>query len=109
MRQLVHTWHNIDRQLGETAPCDNNILTMEIGGKKICIASHNDQYYAFAYTCPHAGGILANGKIDAKGIIVCPLHKYAFSIKNGYNVSGEGFFLKTYPIERRKDGIFIRL
>lgn len=109
MTQPVHTWHNIDRELRETALRDNNIATLELAGRKICIANHNDQYYAFAYTCPHAGGILANGKIDAKGIITCPLHKYAFNVKNGYNVSGEGFFLKTYPVERREDGIFVRL
>ena len=109
MRQLVHTWHNIDRELEEMPPCSGGIMTLELEGKKICLSRRDDQYYAFAYTCPHAGGIMANGKIDAKGIIVCPLHKYAFSIKNGYNVSGEGFFLKTYPVEQREDGIFIGL
>lgn len=109
MKQFVHTWYNIDRELVETAPCENGVMTLELAGKKICIARRDDQYYAFAHTCPHAGAILANGRIDAKGILICPLHKYAFNIKNGYNVSGEGFFLKTYPVEQREDGIFIGL
>jgi 3-phenylpropionate/trans-cinnamate dioxygenase ferredoxin subunit len=28
-------------------------------------------------------------------------------MKNGRNTSGEGYFLKTYPVETRPEGIFI--
>jgi 3-phenylpropionate/trans-cinnamate dioxygenase ferredoxin subunit len=28
-------------------------------------------------------------------------------MKNGRNTSGEGYFLKTYPIELREEGLFI--
>ena len=45
--------------------------------------------------------------MDALGNIVCPLHRYKFSIKNGRNTSGEGYFLKTFAIEVREDGIFV--
>lgn len=47
---------------------------------------------------------MADGVIDAAGNVVCPLHRYKFSLKNGYNSSGEGYYLKTYPIEQREDG-----
>jgi len=39
--------------------------------------------------------------------VVCPLHRYCFDMKNGRNTSGEGYFLKTYPIELRAEGLFI--
>ncbi|MCX6337228.1 MAG: hypothetical protein NT153_08110 [Bacteroidetes bacterium] len=52
---------------------------------------------------------MADGYIDATGQIVCPLHRYRFSLQNGRNTSGEGYYLKTYPIEHREDGIFIGL
>jgi len=28
-------------------------------------------------------------------------------LHNGRNVSGEGYYLRTYPVEERKAGIFI--
>jgi 3-phenylpropionate/trans-cinnamate dioxygenase ferredoxin subunit len=49
---------------------------------------------------------MSNGFIDPLGNIVCPLHRYKFSMETGRNTSGEGYFLKTYPIELREDGIY---
>ena len=85
----------------------NNIAIAEMNGKKICIAKHNDGYFAFAYKCPHAGGILADGHIDPLGNIVCPLHRYKFSLQNGRNVSGEGYHLKHWEVELGEEGVFV--
>jgi 3-phenylpropionate/trans-cinnamate dioxygenase ferredoxin subunit len=52
---------------------------------------------------------MADGFIDDSGNVVCPLHRYRFNVKNGYNSSGEGFYLKTYPVEQREDGVYIGL
>ena len=71
------------------------------------VALNKENLHACAAKCPHAGGTMSNGYIDALGNIVCPLHRYKFSLENGRNISGEGYFLKTYPIEQRDDGIFI--
>jgi len=71
------------------------------------MALWNGTPYAFTYKCPHAGGILADGCIDALGNVVCPLHRYKYNIKNGYNVSGEGYYMTVYPLESREDGIYI--
>ena len=80
---------------------------VEIKGKKICIGKHRDSFFAFAYKCPHAGGIMAEGYIDALGNVVCPLHRYKYDPKNGRNVSGEGYYLKNWPVELKEDGIFV--
>ena len=85
----------------------NNIAVIEINGRKSCIGKHNDSFFSFAYKCPHAGGILADGHIDALGNVVCPLHRYKFSIQNGRNVSGEGYFLKHGRVELREEGVFV--
>lgn len=112
-----YTWHQIDALINaaeseaETPSHDlrrNHILTLEIAGKKICVAQFNGQYFGFAQACPHAGVPLSDGWIDEKGQVVCPRHEYKFNLKNGYNIS-EGYFLKTYPVEIRAEGIFIRL
>lgn len=86
---------------------DNNMLELEADGRKFTLAKWKEGYFAFASKCPHASGRMASGYINPIGQVVCPLHRYAFDIKNGRNTSGEGYFLKTYPIEMRQEGIFI--
>jgi 3-phenylpropionate/trans-cinnamate dioxygenase ferredoxin subunit len=85
----------------------NQLLDMEVEGKKITLAKWKDGYFAFAQKCPHASGRMAQGYINPLGQVVCPLHRYAFDMKNGRNTTGEGYFLNTYPVEQRPEGIFI--
>lgn len=85
----------------------NNLAIAEAGGRKVTLARVYNEIFACAHKCPHASGILADGFIDALENIVCPLHRYKFSLQNGRNVSGEGYYLKTYPVEEREAGIFI--
>jgi nitrite reductase/ring-hydroxylating ferredoxin subunit len=103
----IHTWHKIAKSENELAFAPNNIAVTEVNNKKICIGRYNGILYAFAYTCPHASGIMADGYIDALGNIVCPVHRYKFNVKNGRNTSGEGYFLKHWPVEKREDGIYV--
>ena len=103
------TWHLIAARPDELNFAANNIAVVQLAGKKICIARHHDQLFAFAYTCPHAGGIMANGNIDALGNIVCPLHHYKFKMSNGLNVTGEGYRLKTYTVKVDSEGIQIQV
>ncbi|MBS1734139.1 MAG: Rieske 2Fe-2S domain-containing protein [Bacteroidetes bacterium] len=79
----------------------------EADGKKLCIISYKEELYACVSKCPHAGGMMADGYIDAVGNIVCPVHRYKFDLRTGRNISGEGYYLKTYPIEERQEGIFV--
>ena len=86
---------------------DNQLLDLEVDGKKITLAKFKEGYFAFAQKCPHASGRMAQGYINPLGQVVCPLHRYAFDMKNGRNTTGEGYFLKTYPVELRPNGLFI--
>lgn len=87
----------------------NNTAIILVNEKVITLGKHHDKIFAFAYQCPHAGAIMAEGRIDARGNIICPLHGYKFSLANGSNTSGEGYKLKTWPVEHRPDGIFVGL
>lgn len=86
---------------------ENNLAVAEAGGKKITLARIGNDVFACGHKCPHAGGILADGFIDATGNIVCPLHRYKFHLSNGRNVSGEGYFLKVFATEEREAGVFV--
>lgn len=85
----------------------NQMCQLEAGDKKLTMARFNGELYAFAQKCPHASGIMADGYITATGQVTCPLHRYRFDMKNGRNTSGEGYYLKTYTVEKREDGIYI--
>jgi 3-phenylpropionate/trans-cinnamate dioxygenase ferredoxin subunit len=102
-------WVKISETIEEISFGDNNITQVSADGKTICLARHQDQYYAFPQKCPHASGPLVEGYIDALGNIVCPLHRYRFCLSNGRNVSGEGYYLKHWPVEIRPEGVFVGL
>lgn len=101
-----YKWYKIAESENELNFADNNLVQIEVAGKKICIA-RGKNLYACSAKCPHAGGIIAGGVIDNSDIVTCPLHHYKFSLQNGRNVSGEGYYLKTYPVQVKGDGIFI--
>ena len=107
MIEKKYKWHKVADYLNEIEFAENNIGVVELNGKNICIAKNKNEVFAFAYKCPHAGGILADGHIDPLGNIVCPLHRYKYNLQNGRNVSGEGYYLKHWPIEIKADGVFI--
>lgn len=103
------TWHKIANNLSEVDFNTNGLAEIDINGKTICLAKHNDQFFACTQKCPHAGGLLVQGNIDRTGNLVCPLHKYKFNLKNGRNISGEGYYLKTFTVEKKESGIFVCL
>lgn len=103
-----YNWYKIADTLSDINLSDKRLAEFVINEKKVCLALFNDTLSSFSAKCPHAGGNLNNGYLDATGNIVCPLHGYKFNIQSGRNSSGEGYYLKTYHIESRLDGIFIK-
>ena len=102
-----YEWHKIAESDTEIQSGEGKLRIVELNGKTICLTKFQDNWFAFTGTCPHAGGLLSDGYIDVAGNVVCPLHDYKFNIRTGQNVSGEGYLLKTYPLELRADGVFI--
>lgn len=105
----MQQWYKIAEDLRDVAFAENGIAVVEVNGKKVCLGRHAELVYAFAYKCPHAGALLLGGYIDALGNVVCPLHRYKYAMKNGRNVSGEGYYLKTWPVELREDGVYVEM
>jgi 3-phenylpropionate/trans-cinnamate dioxygenase ferredoxin subunit len=95
MNEKKYKWYKVADNENELIFAPNNLLEVEVAGKKVCLAK-SSELRACAARCPHAGGIIADGHVTDAGIITCPLHRYKFSLANGRNVSGEGYYLKTY-------------
>lgn len=102
-------WVKIAASVAEISWQSNHLSVIQAGSKTITLGKFNEAVFACAHKCPHAGGIMANGSIDALGNVVCPLHRYKFSIQNGRNTSGEGYYLKTYPVKIGPDGVYVGL
>lgn len=105
----INQWHKIAESISEINFSENGLAMLDLAGKTITVGLHNHQVFACAQKCPHAGGILADGYIDAVGNLVCPMHRYKFNPQTGRNISGEGYYLKTFAIELREDGVFVNL
>jgi 3-phenylpropionate/trans-cinnamate dioxygenase ferredoxin subunit len=102
-------WIKIAGSIEEIDFGNNNLAEVDADGKKICLGRRDHEIFAFASKCPHAGGYLSEGYVDALGNVVCPIHRYKFCMKNGRNVSGEGYYLKHWPVEIREEGVFVGL
>lgn len=102
-------WYKIADSVAALSFNENSLLEISISDKRICLSFHKEKLHAFSASCPHAGGRLSCGYIDAMDNIVCPVHHYRFQLQNGRNSSGEGYFLKIYPLQTRDDGLYIGL
>ena len=104
-----YKWIKIAETEAELLLGTNQLAELIMEEKKICVGKYQDALFAFAARCPHASGLFVDGFIDALGNVVCPLHRYKFCMKNGRNISGEGYYLKHWPVEIREDGVFVGL
>jgi 3-phenylpropionate/trans-cinnamate dioxygenase ferredoxin subunit len=102
-------WVKVAESMEEISFRENQLAEVIVDDKHICIGKYKDELFAFAAKCPHASGLLADGFIDALGNVVCPQHRYKFCMKNGRNVSGEGYYLKHWPVEVKDNGVFVGL
>lgn len=102
-------WHRIlnTYELEHNTTPENRPVLLEIEGKKYCLFHIGGNYCVTNEKCPHAGGHLSHGACDAKGNIVCPVHRYRFNPCTGKNVSGEGLYLENYAVEKRSDGLYV--
>lgn len=102
-----YKWHKIAEGKSELKFGENNLVEIDVAGKKLCIANTGNSISACISKCPHAGGNMSEGFLDKNEHIVCPVHRYVFSLKNGLDVSGEGYYLKIFPVMINEEGIFI--
>ena len=102
----LFSWYKVEEVSVSTLQ-ERTLTEVRVGEKRIGLLKRKNTIYAFTAACPHAGGSLCEGWVDARGRIVCPDHKYHFDPANGRNTSGEGYKLFTYPVEIRGEEIFV--
>jgi len=111
-----YKWHKVAEAADDLRWTAGNISEVEVEGKKLCVArgggagsgsDSGEEWFGFAHTCPHAGAPMTDGYVAGGCNVVCPVHNLKFNLKNGRDVNGEGYTLKTYPVEVRGDGVYL--
>ena len=85
------------------------VTTVMAGNIALCLihtAEHG--YTALDNRCPHQGGPLGEGQLDGPWLI-CPWHGYEYDPKSGDPPEGYGDCATPFPLEIRKDGIYVQI
>jgi nitrite reductase (NADH) small subunit len=85
---------------GELPPA-GELHEFTIAGRALCVANVHGKICVLDGTCPHEGGPLAEGFIEA-GKVVCPWHAYAFDPCTGENE--EDPEVRAFAIESKIEG-----
>ena len=90
---------------------EGRVTVVTAGTVSIALSRWQGQYGAVDNACPHQGGPLGEGSIEAgvegKCWLRCPWHGWDFDPITGQSPGGHGDGLDTFPVEERGDGIYV--
>jgi nitrite reductase (NADH) small subunit len=79
-----------------------------VGGQAVAVfRPRGGGLHAVSAVCPHSGGPLADGQIDAR-VVVCPLHLNAFDLHTGRSRSGQPP-LAVYRVREESGEVVVEL
>ncbi len=105
-------WVSVGRL--EDFPRDGG-ATIKYGGVQIAVYNFasRGEWYACQQMCPHKKAfVLSRGILgDANGTpkVACPLHKKAFSLKDGECLSGDDCSIRTFPVKVEGEEVLLEL
>jgi nitrite reductase (NADH) small subunit len=82
-------------------PGEGEAREVPCGARMLCLANVNGAISAMDNVCPHRGGPLAEGTIEA-GKVVCPWHQWEFDLATGAATGSPGMKAVSYAL--RLDG-----
>ncbi|MBS1524954.1 MAG: Rieske 2Fe-2S domain-containing protein [Bacteroidetes bacterium] len=82
------------------------IRKVKAGGRTLCLVGYEGKVYALSARCPHAGGDLTQGWCK-DGKLICPVHRYSFSLETGKGSEGQGDYIDSYPVEIRDGVVYV--
>ena len=84
------------------------IKLVVVNGKSFCAVKIDQSVFIIQPYCPHAGAGLSGGWCVGHKI-VCPFHRYEYDLYSGRGATGQGDYIDCYTVEKRSDGIYVRL
>jgi nitrite reductase (NADH) small subunit len=83
-------------------------LDVMVGGQKITLFKTKDGVFATDGICPHRGGPLSAGWVEA-GKVFCPLHGWEFDLRTGVCPTREDRPIQCYPVRVEGDEVQVNL
>ena len=102
-----------------TEPCWRDVGVIErfaagtlhgalVAALRLCVGRSGDTYFAIDDTCPHAGGSLCEGMLDAD-LVICPLHAYGFEIATGRCMDDDACSVAAYEVRVENGKLQVRI
>ena len=102
-RPLIGPWHD----LGPIERfADGALQGRLVRGVRLCLGRSGDRFFAIDDTCPHAGGSLCEGMLDAD-LVICPLHAYGFETATGRCIDDESCSVRAYPVRVESGNVHV--
>lgn len=77
-----------------------------VNGTQLAIGRDGKTWFAVQRRCPHKFGDLAAGHVE-RGILVCPDHKYRFSLATGRHEGATDHCLVRYAVRVVDDTVYV--
>lgn len=90
------------------APRSEEVGEFTSEGVDVCLAHHDDQFFALGNWCPHKGAPLGQGWIEGD-TVVCPKHAWAFDCHTGIVEPPERGRVPVYPTRVVNGDIYIQI
>jgi len=81
---------------------------VEIGSQAIALHNVDGAVFATANTCPHRGGPLGEGDLDA-GVITCPWHGFQYDVKSGKCLTNAALSISCHAVRLDGDNILVEV
>jgi NAD(P)H-dependent nitrite reductase small subunit len=84
-------------QLDELAP--GTARRVMVGSRPLAIVRTGTGVYACLDSCPHKGGYLSEGVVNAaRNEVICPWHRFRFHLESGASVTNPEMIVPTFPV-----------
>lgn len=94
--------------LGSDELRDGKPVVVEVGRVPAMLVRHNGEIFAVDAWCPHAGGPLADGKVEGD-VVECPWHQSRFCLRDGNPLQGPAASpLRTFEVKEEQGRISLK-
>jgi nitrite reductase (NADH) small subunit len=91
----------------EVADCPPGaVLEAVVESRVVAIFNVAGRLHALDGICPHQGGPLGQGKLDAD-VVTCPWHGWQFSVATGQHTAHPGLCQARFPVRVEQDTILV--
>jgi nitrite reductase (NADH) small subunit len=82
---------------------------VEVGDHVLAVFHHDGRFFVLNGSCPHQGGPLGEGYLDADGVVTCPWHAWQFSVVTGECPDSSLLRVGCYEVELRNGDVYAAL